>query len=192
MKDAPQTFRLTRRAFATLVVGLASCTPGGDLQPLPPPDDAGYRLGAGDQVRVITYGEQVLTGQFSVDDSGRVSLPLIGPLQAGGLTTGEFSAKVAETLKSRKLIENPSVVVEIAQYRPVFVLGEVQRPGQFPFQPRMTVLAAVALAGGYTPRAYRETVVVARNINGGTIQGKAGPLDRLLPGDVITVPERSF
>lgn len=180
-----------------LVLGLtllaaASCAPGGDLPPLPPLSDAAYRLGPGDQVRIITFGEQQLTGDFKVSDSGVIALPLLGPIQASGLTSRQLADVIAVELKRRKLFRDPSVVVEISAYRPIFILGEVSKPGQYPYQPGMTVLTAVAVAGGFTYRAVQDDASVLRSNGGKPEEGLATGATLLQPGDVVTIFERRF
>jgi polysaccharide export outer membrane protein len=180
-----------------LVLGLTllaatSCAPGGDLPPLPPLTDTSYRLGPGDQVRIITFGEQQLTGDFRVSDSGMIAVPLLGPIKAGGLTSRELSEVLAAELKRRKLFQDPSVTVEITEYRPIFILGEVSKPGQYPYQPGMTVLTAVAVAGGFTYRAVKDEASVLRNEGGTPAAGLATGATLLKPGDVVTIFERRF
>jgi polysaccharide export outer membrane protein len=183
--------RVVSVAAAALVV-LAACSPGGDLPPLPPPASTAYTLGPGDQVRVITFGEQTLTGQFSVEDSGKIAIPLLGPLRAAGLTTRQFADEIDEQLRAKNLIRNPSVSVEIIAYRPVFVLGEVNKPGEYPYRPGMTLLSLVALAGGFTYRAVEDTASVVREERGKPMEGRVGREAPLLPGDVVTIFERIF
>ena len=181
-------------ATALALAGVvAACDPRADLPVLKPDDTAaGYKLNTGDQIRLITFGEQSLSGEFGIDDSGYVALPLVGPLQAGGLTPQALAAKVTDQLKDRQLLAHPSVVVEVVKYRPIFVLGEVQHPGPYPFQPHMTLLGAVALAGGFTPRALKARAEVVRGQAAGPVLGNLQPLSAVEPGDVITIPERLF
>ena len=113
-------------------LALAGCGgPGSDLPLLPPADAASYSLGPGDQVRIITFGEENLTGEFRVNDSGNIALPLLGSVHAAGLTSGELEAAVAAALRRGNLVRNPSVAVEVIAYRPIYVLGEVNKPGQY-------------------------------------------------------------
>ena len=176
-------------AGLALLAWLAGCAPGGDLPHLPPPDQA-YRLGPGDEVRVITYGESSLTGSFRVDDSGRIDLPLLGQVKAAGLTTSQLADHVELALRTRKLLTDPSVTIESALRRPVFVLGEVQHPGRYAYEPGMTVLSAVAIAGGFTYRAVKRRVEIVRQGADGPMDGQAGAGDPVAPGDVINVLER--
>ena len=189
-----RTSRGLRNSFyIALLALLSACAPDAGLQPLPPPaSNTAYRLGSGDQVRVTTFDETGLTGQFTVDDSGNIAMPLLGPVSADGLTTTALAHKIATTLKDRKLLADPNVVVEVVKYRPIFVLGEVQHPGPYPFQPHMTLLSAVALAGGFTPRAVEDRASVVRSDSAGTIEGRVERQSQLEPGDVVTVLERNF
>lgn len=178
---------------ALLCLGLlAGCAPGRDLPPIAEYHSQGYRLGSGDQIRIITFGEDQLTGEFRVDDQGRVALPLLGSVQAAGLTPQELDAKIADGLKKRNLLRNPSVSVEVVAYRPVFVLGEVAKPGQYPYQPGMTMLTTVAVAGGFTYRGVQDYAAVVRTTNDEAVEGKITPRSFVAPGDVIKVFERRF
>jgi polysaccharide export outer membrane protein len=175
------------------VAWLAACSNTGmDLAPIPSADSSIYRLGAGDQVRIITFSDEQLTGEFRVNDSGTIALPLLGSVTAAGLTTAQLEEKIAQTLKQRNLYKDPSVSVEVIAYRPVFVLGEVARPGQYPYQPGMTVVTAAAVAGGFTYRAVENRFSIVRNIDGKEVEGSAGRETLVRPGDVITVYERVF
>jgi polysaccharide export outer membrane protein len=190
----PNTFGLTlsRRLFIGSALLVASCAPGRNLPPLPPASDTAYRLGPGDQVRIITFGEQQLTGDFRVSDGGTLSVPLIGTIRAAGLTSRQLADAISSELKRRKLFQDPSVVVEVTAYRPVFILGEVSKPGQYPFQPGMTVLTAVAVAGGFTYRAIEDYASVLRSTGDKPVEGRATGATLLAPGDVVTVYERIF
>ena len=161
------------------------------LSPLAPTGPE-YRLGAGDQIRITTFGEPGLTGDFRVDDSGKVALPLAGNAQAAGRTTADLAATVSSLLQTSGLYRNPKVSVEVTQYRPVFVLGEVARPGQYPYQPGMTVLTAAAVAGGFTYRAVTDRFSVVRQMDGVTSEGRAERETALAPSDVVTIHERVF
>lgn len=185
---------LSRRAGLVALAGLAvtGCNPGRDLPPLQPYVAGDYRLGVGDQVRIIVFGEDQLTGEFRVDDQGRIEVPLLGSVVAGGLTTPELGRSIATQLKQRKFLRDPSVSVEVAAYRPFFVLGEVARPGQYAYQPGMTVLTAVAVAGGYTYRAVTDYASIVRTRANVATTGRVSPAAFVAPGDVITVFERLF
>ena len=132
-----------------------------------------YSLGAGDQVRIIIFGEDNLTGEFRVNDSGNIALPLVGSVHAAGLTSGGLETAVGAALRRANLVRNPSVAVEVIAYRPIYVLGEVNKPGQYPYQPGMTVVTAVAVAGGFTYRAVEGYASVVRTADGKAVEGRA-------------------
>jgi polysaccharide biosynthesis/export protein len=190
-----RTLRMRRRM---LVFGLAACTlagcggEGSDLPLLPSPDIAGYRLGAGDKVRIITFGEEQLTGEFRVNDSGMIALPLVGSVKAAGLTSAELETAVGEALVKAGLLRKPSVTSEIIEYRHIYVLGEVNKPGEYAYQPGMTVLGAVAVAGGFTYRAITGYVGIVRTQGGQATEGRAMRDGFVQPADVVTVYERRF
>ena len=172
---------------------LAACAgPGGDLPPLPQGETAAYRLGPGDTLRIITFGDDRLGGEFRVNADGAVSLPLIGAVPAAGRTTGELERAVASSLKRGGLVRDPSVSIDVTAYRPIFVLGEVNHPGQFPYQPGMTAVSAVAVAGGFSYRAIDDVFSVVRTEDGRVIEGRAERQSLLRPGDVLTIYERRF
>ena len=175
-----------------VLLALAGCSRVKNLPPLPEPADAAYRLGVSDQVRLLTYGEESLSEIFRVNDAGNIALPLLGPVRAQGLTTDELGRAIVAELGRRSLIRDASVSVEVVEYRPVFVLGEVNRPGQYPYQPGMTVLSVAAVAGGFTYRAVQDQAAVVRLVNGKPVEGRADPLTVLRPGDVVTIYERLF
>ena len=179
-------------SFCVAACLLAGCAPGADTPPLPDYAPGAYRLGGGDQIRVITFGSDQLSGQFRVDDQGQVAMPLVGTIQAGGLSSSEFAAKLARTLREEKFLKDPSVSVEVLAYRPIFVLGEVAKPGQYPYSPGMTMLTAVAVAGGFTYRAVQGYASDVRTSGGPATEGKITPRTFLAPGDVVKIYERHF
>jgi protein involved in polysaccharide export with SLBB domain len=150
-----------------------------------------YKLDAGDKLRVIVFGEMDLGGEYEVDGSGFVRLPLIGQLRAAGLAVNEFENSMKARLDSGYL-KDARVSVEVINYRPFYILGQVNKPGEYPYVNGMSVLNAVALAGGYTYRA-NETNVYIRSR--GASEEKLAPVNqttRVQPGDIITVRERFF
>jgi len=178
------------RRVVALTVLLAGCSP--DLPPITPYTPGVYRLGVGDQVRIITYGDEQLTDDFRVSDSGTLALPLLGTEVAAGRTTDELARAIAKDLQAKSIIKDASVSVEVTAYRPIAVLGEVARPGQYPYSPGMTMLTAVAVAGGFTYRAVEGYASDIRTIDGHAVQGKIMPSSFLAPGDVIKIYERHF
>lgn len=148
---------------------------------------AGYRLGSGDHVRVTVFGEQDLSGEYQVDGTGKLAFPLIGQVQAGGLTAAQLQNELSAKL-SPNYIKNPAVSVEVLTYRPFYIVGEVRTPGSYPYVSGMTVINAVALAGGFTYRAKENDFYLTR----GKVRMDANPETPVQPGDVITVRERYF
>lgn len=183
---------VTRGVAGVVLLALCACSPGRDLQPLPEFHSDIYRLGGGDQVRIITFGEDQLTGEFRVDDQGRIALPLLGGVKAEGLTPQQLEDLVGTELRKRNLLKDASVSVEVLAYRPIFVLGEVAKPGQYPYQPGMTVLTSVAVAGGFTYRAAEDRASAVRTVKGDATEGIVKPSSFVAPGDVIKVFERRF
>jgi polysaccharide biosynthesis/export protein len=180
------------RSVFLLCLLLAACAPGGNLPDLPAATSIEYCLGPGDVVRLITFGEDSLTGEFRVSDGGTIALPLVGPVPANGLSPNQLGKRVSDTLTKANLLKSPSVSVEVIAYRPIFVLGEVSKPGQYPYQPGMTVVTAAAVAGGFTYRAVDGYAAVVRTQDGVAVEGKAYRQSFVQPGDVITVLERRF
>ncbi len=169
-----------------------ACAPGRGLPELPAAPPSAYRLGAGDVVRLITFGEDSLTGEFRVSDSGTIALPLVGAIPTAGLSPDQLGTRVGQALVRANLLKAPSVSVEVLTYRPIFVLGEVSKPGQYPYQPGMTVVTAAAVAGGFTYRAIDDYAGVVRTRDGVATEGKAYRQSFVQPGDVITIYERRF
>jgi polysaccharide export outer membrane protein len=184
----------TIRLFSMIFVALlaASCAGSKPTDPRLTETTLGsYRLDSGDKLRVTVFGQMDLTGEFNVDGSGRVALPLIQPVEARGKTTEEF-AHALEAELSKMLLRDPSVSVEITQYRPFFILGEVNRPGQYPFVNGMTVKTAAAIAGGFTYRAATDDITITRKSGDEMLQGQAAVDAPVMPGDTIVVDERLF
>jgi polysaccharide biosynthesis/export protein len=188
----PPSSRAAASFFVGFVCALSGCSPGRGLPELPPIAGHEYRLGPGDTLRIITYGEDPLTGEFRVNDQGAVALPLAGTVIAAGRTPRELEEAVATALKKGNMLRKPSVSVEVAAYRPIYVLGEVNKPGQYPYQPGMTMVSAAAVAGGFTYRAVEDYASVVRTVGGDSVEGKALRQAPVQPGDVITVFERRF
>ncbi len=153
--------------------------------------DQPYRLGAGDRIRITVFEQEGLTNTYSVDQSGYISFPLVGRVPARGHTSQQLEKELATRLRQGYL-RDPDVSVEIDRYRPIFVMGEVGAAGQYSYVPGLTVQKAVAIAGGYTPRANQDSVDITRDINGKVITGRVQTSDPLLPGDAVYVRERLF
>jgi polysaccharide export outer membrane protein len=168
----------------------SSATPA----PAPPPAitaQSPYTLDSGDRLRIVVFGQDGLTNSYLVDASGHIAMPLIGSVMAKGATTDQLSARIADKLRDG-FIREPHVAVEVEAYRPFFILGEVTAPGQYPYIANMTAETAVAIAGGFAPRAVRQSVVLIRNINGQQMRMTVPLGYQLRPGDTINVQERWF
>lgn len=180
-----------------LCLALAACDgPRGTVaeldQQTPAPTQNTYRIATGDKIKVTVFNEQDLTGEFLVNERGNVAFPLAGEIQAAGSTPDEFQKRLTARL-SRKYVKNPRVAVEMVNYRPFNVLGEVKNAGQYPYRPGLTIQDAVALAGGFTYRANTRTVYIRRANTTGEITVRTdGERVPILPGDNVRVPERYF
>ena len=175
-------------AFAAL----AGCAaPRYDISALGAAGEQPYRLASGDRLRVIVFGQDSLSNSFSVNGSGNISMPLIGEVRVAGLTTPEVERTVEARLRQGFLRE-PRASVEVEAYRPFFILGEVTTAGQYPYINGMTVQNAVAVAGGFTPRAVEDSVDVTRWVDGRPLTASAPLWFPVRPGDTITVRERFF
>lgn len=150
-----------------------------------------YLLGSGDRLRVSVYNEPDLSGEFEVDGSGSVSLPLVGDMPASGLSLRQFEQRLTKLLADGYLID-PRVSVEVLNYRPFYILGEVKSPGKYPYVSGITVLNAVAMAGGYSHRARQDRAEIVRGGNPEDTLKNAPVTTMVLPGDIIRVPERFF
>jgi polysaccharide biosynthesis/export protein len=157
----------------------------------PPTHDAVYRLDAGDKLRVVVYGQEGLTNSYAISASGAITVPLIGSVPARGRTTAELATEITARLR-KGFIRDPSVAVEIESYRPFFILGEVAAPGQYPYVPNMSVESAVAIAGGFSPRAKRDFVTLTHTDNSGSIRAVVPLGTPMNPGDTVQVGERWF
>jgi polysaccharide export outer membrane protein len=151
----------------------------------------GYRLGSGDKVRVTIFNEKDLSGDFDVNDQGLLALPLIGQVKVGGLSLSETQDLITQKYGKDYLV-NPRVNVEVLNYRPFFILGEVKNPGSYPYVNGISIVNAVALAGGYTPRANHDRIVVKRASDPAAGEQPVREDSPVLPGDVIRVLERFF
>ncbi len=152
--------------------------------------DAAYRL-SGDRLRVVIYGQEGLTNIYAIDAAGCISMPLIGIVPARGLTPADLAAEITGRLR-RGYIREPSVAVEIEAYRPFYILGEVAAPGLYPYVPNMSVESAIAIAGGFSPRARRDRVTLTHTDDRGTMRAVVPLGTPLSPGDTVLVGERWF
>lgn len=150
-----------------------------------------YRVDSGDRLRVTVFDQRDLTNTYSVDQAGYLAFPLIGSVPARGRTIQELEGQIAAQLQ-KGYLRNPDVSIEVDRYRSIFVMGEVGQPGQYTYVPGMTIQNAIALAGGYTPRALQSNADVTRKINGEIITGRVLISNPVLAGDTIYVRERLF
>ncbi|MFO1136892.1 MAG: polysaccharide biosynthesis/export family protein [Rhodoblastus sp.] len=153
--------------------------------------DHPYAVGSGDRLRIIVFGQDSLSNSYSVDASGQISMPLIGLVPVNGMTTQQIQHAVESRLRSGFLRE-PRVSCEVEAYRPFFILGEVTNAGQYPYVNGMTAQTAVAIAGGYTPRATQSSARVTRVIEGRQVIGDVDMTYPVQPGDTIQIRERFF
>lgn len=150
-----------------------------------------YVLGNGDRLRITVFGHPDLSGEFDVDGSGAISLPLVGQLDALGLTTPQLESRIVETLDGDYIL-NPRVSAEVINYRPFYILGEVGSPGEYPYTSGLTVLNAVAAAGGFTYRANKKVVFI-KSVDGADEESfKLDTGTAVKPGDTIRIGERIF
>jgi polysaccharide export outer membrane protein len=195
-----------RALFFTFVLSLSLVGCGSGAGTAPSPLSAGatgaggvetpevvasvYKLGPADRIKITVFNHTDLSGEFSLDGAGNFALPLIGEVQGGGLTSRELEQRIQDRLKDGYLID-PQVSIEVMNYRPFYILGEVKTPGSYPYVDNMNILNAVALAGGFTYRAKQNAFMLQRggsNSQAVTVNGSQS----LLPGDIVTVQERFF
>jgi polysaccharide export outer membrane protein len=177
-------------AIVLLMISLAGCSgyrPAGDAvhHELIAP----YRVDTGDRLRVIVYGQPELTNTYTVDKAGMLAVPLIGLVPVRGQTPAAIETGIAGMLKTN-FVRNPDVSVEVDRYRPFYAMGEVNTAGQYPYVAGMTVQSAIAVAGGFTPRAEHFSADVTRNVDGQVQTLRLRMTDPLMPGDTIYVRER--
>ena len=187
---APQS-SLDTIAYGQSYAAAPAPIPVAYAEPAPVRYDAAYHLDAGDKLRVVVYGQEGLTNTYAIDAGGSITMPLIGAVPARGQTPAGLASEIGRRLRNG-YIREPSVAVEIEAYRPFFILGEVAAPGQYPYVPNMSVESAVAIAGGFTPRAQRGSIKLTRMGEGGTAQAVVPPGTLLKPGDTVVVAERWF
>ncbi|MGZ5783357.1 MAG: polysaccharide biosynthesis/export family protein [Croceibacterium sp.] len=221
MSAEPSTISfLRRRGLLTAVFALAACdgdttpivkeggeslqlaptnAPGGGLRQGAPTTagaaagkDPDYRLGANDRLRITVFGQPTLTGEYTLDGNGVLSFPLIGNVPASGVTTSQLQQAIAAKLSPDYLV-NPNVSAEVITRRPFYVIGEVQKPGNYSYVTSLTAINAVAMAGGFTRRAKKNDFYIRRtSADGQTVRVEAHSGTLLQPGDTLEVRERLF
>lgn len=204
---------LGRRGFMAAALALAACesdpipivedtppagseslqlTSGGAVRPRSGGRDGEYRLGANDRLRITVFGQPTLTGEYMLDGGGALAFPLVGEVKAEGMTTNELQRAIATKLEPDYLV-NPSISIEVLTRRPFYIIGEVQKPGNYPYVTDMTALNAVAIAGGFTYRAKTTQFYLKRlGQDGKMVRIVARPDTPVRPGDTLEVRERYF
>ena len=172
---------------AVAPMAVSSPAPSGPVDP----KDLNYRLGTADKLRVIVFGETSLSGEFVISDTGEIAFPLIGNLRAAGLTVAQFQEALRSKLADGYL-RDPRVSAEVENYRPFYILGEVQKPGEYPFTSGLTVLNAVATAGGFTYRANTKIVTIRHAGASKEAPVRLTATSAVGPGDTILIKERFF
>ncbi len=153
--------------------------------------DAQYRLNAGDRLNIVVFGHEDVSGEFQIDGGGHITMPLLGQVAAANRTVTQLQAEITAAL-DKDYIVNPRVSLEVLNYRPFYILGQVNAPGSYPYVAGMDVRQAIAIAGGFTRRARTSTVTVIRETTQGTVELEAAPDVPILPGDTIEVDRRLF
>lgn len=184
----PGVMVLLAMATALSLVACAGAGPSGESAAGTPASEENYKLGPGDKVRVSVFGDPSLTGEHQVDGAGAFTFPLIGVVKANGKTSAELRTHLETRLK--EYMREPNVGLEILSYRPFYIVGEVRKPGSYNYVDGMTVMNAIAIAGGFTYRAREEEFVIQRR--DGRERTEAAQATRVQPGDVIIVRERYF
>ena len=170
----------------------AAAAPGGaPAGGAPLGDINSYRLGPGDALRVTVFRHEDLSGEFTLDGDGYFAMPLVGEVLGGGRSARELENEIETALRSGGYLVEPQVSIQVLNYRPFYIIGEVNNPGSFEYVNGMTVINAVALAGGFTYRADQDDVVISRGGSSGP-EIQAAPDTEVLPGDIIEVQERFF
>jgi len=185
---------MNRRNLLLMLAGalpLAGCSPPAFRTEYLDTPAGPYTLSSGDRLRIIVFGQDNLSNIYAVDGSGRIAIPLVGSIQVGGRTPVEVERAIAAKLRGG-FVREPQVTVEIDTYRPFFILGEVLNAGQFAFVNGMTVQTAVAIAGGFSPRAAKDHAEVVRKSRNGLVGGIVPITYPVRPGDTIVIKERWF
>jgi polysaccharide export outer membrane protein len=151
-----------------------------------------FRLGSGDKVHVTVFGADQISGDYTVDPSGNLSVPLAGTIPAIGVTPPDLGTRIATKLRDQRMVTNPEVSVEVVSTRPFYILGEVEKPGEYPFRSGLNIVSAVATAGGFKYRADQDFVFVRRGGQGTEIRVPFASAAPIFPGDIIRIPGRFF
>jgi protein involved in polysaccharide export with SLBB domain len=174
---------------AAPIGGCGSSVPGG--APPVPLTGQPVPLGSGDRIHVTVYGQDLMTNDYMVDRDGTIALPLAGRIKVGDMVTADAEAAIRQKL-AKGIVVKPNVTVDVIQYRPIYVIGEVNKPGAYDYTSNIVMINAVALAGGFTYRAGKDGVTVLRGAEANEQRYRATQTTALQPGDVVVVPERFF
>jgi polysaccharide export outer membrane protein len=184
-------FKSLRIKQAFLLIALAFLSPMLCAQISNQSIKSQYALGSGDVIKISVFGQEDLSLETRLSNTGVIRYPFLGDIRLVGKTMNEVELLIDKGLRGDYLID-PSVSVTVVEYRPFFIDGEVSKPGGYPYQPGLTVAKAAAVAGGYTERASKSTVTILRSVTGEEVSIEAAPQEIVMPGDIITVPQRFF
>jgi polysaccharide export outer membrane protein len=175
---------------ALLSPGCTSATAG--LSSVPTIQSTEHKIEPGDKIRITVHDLQGADGEYIIDQSGIISLPLVEDVKIAGLTLREAERAIEQVLLDRRILVRPTVTLQALSVRPVYILGEVGKPGEYAFKEGLTVFSVISLAGGYTYRADTRSVMITRMVNGQKVTGKADENTIVMPGDQIRVVEKWF
>lgn len=184
-------FFVNSMILLVLALNGASLSTAQAQESVAPTELSNYKLGSGDRIHIQVYGEQELTLDTKLSDAGTILYPFLGEVKVTGLTVGQVAEQITNRLKGRVLVD-PKVSVGVVEYRPFFINGEVKMPGAYPYQPGLTVQKAVSIAGGFTERASRSSILIVREKDPTHAQQDAELATPVAPGDVLTVEESFF
>jgi len=174
-----------------VVAGCTSANSGGPADATEATGSVGeFALAAGDKIKIVVAGEKDFSGEFVVDSGGAIAAPIVGPIQVNGLTLAQLASAYAAKLRDGQILREPKVTAEAVGLRPIFVLGEVKRPGQYAYVTGMTIQSAVELAEGYTYYAKESAAEITRS--GRTVEVDVAAQIKVLPGDTVRIPKRLF
>jgi polysaccharide export outer membrane protein len=189
---------MRHHTFAAVLIGASLLAGCAATQSYPPADPetyntlvAPYRLDSGDRLRVVVFGQPDLSNTYTIEQGGYISMPLVGDVMARGRSTRQMQGEIAARL-AKGFVKSPDVSVEVDRYRPFFIMGEVTSAGQYPYVNGMTAQTAVAIGGGFTPRAQRKDLDVTRQVDGKVTTFRILPTQPVYPGDTVNVRERYF
>lgn len=180
--------RIISISASILILASACGANGARLPQMSSTAPAVYQLGPGDQLRITVFGLDAITNTYLVDDTGEIALPMLDPIKIAGKTLRQAETAIADQVRSRQLVNDPKVSAQILAYRPFYIAGEVQKPGQYAYVPGMSLMTAVSIAGGYTFRANTRSATITRSSQ----KGSATADTPVQPGDMIVVRESWF